>query len=268
MSRVNDREVLESRVLELLAASRQGLTSPRLRARLKPRISQPTLSRLLMELRARGKVTKTGAARATRYHLVGGRIGAAELRSRLLHEEVTARLVRDPALKAMAIKRLEFLREANPSGRVYHERWAELLDSDMPRLLRAMTEDSEGAAALRRESPFTIFFRGMPSDKTMKRQLEFSRKELARLCKRRHVRRLSLFGSAVRADFRPDSDVDVLVEFEPRQTPALGGMVDMREELSTLFGGRKVDLATPAILNNPFRRKAIERDLETIYAAK
>jgi predicted nucleotidyltransferase len=199
---------------------------------------------------------------------VGGRIGAAELHSRLLHEQVAKKLVRDPALKAQAIKRLEFLQKANPSGRIYHVRWAKLLESDMPKLLRTMTEDSEQAAALRRESPFTIFFRGTRQERDVRPHLEFSRSELARLCRRRHVRRLSLFGSAVRADFRPDSDVDVLVEFEPQQTPALGEMTDMRDELSALFGGRKVDLATPAILRNPYRRKAIERDLETVYAAK
>jgi hypothetical protein len=109
-------------------------------------------------LRARGAVTKSGSARSTRYYLTGGRIAAAELRSRLLHERVAERLVRRPELKAQAIKRLDVLRKVNPSGRRYHERWAELLESDMPRLLRAMTEDSEQAAVLRRESPFTILY--------------------------------------------------------------------------------------------------------------
>lgn len=268
MPRPSTRSTLEQQVLTLMAANPKGLASQRLRARLRPRISQPTLSRLLTSLRARGVVLKTGSARATRYHLVEGRIGAAELRSRLLHEQVAVRLVRDPALKAIAIKRLEKLRAANPNGRVYHDRWAELLDAPLPKLLRAMTEDSERAAVLRRESPFTIFFRGMPQESTVHQQLKFPRGELARLCRRHHVRRLSLFGSAVRPDFRPDSDVDVLVEFEPQQTPALGEMAEMRAELSELFGGRKVDLATPAILRNPFRKMAIERDLETVYAAR
>lgn len=266
---------LEQQVLNLLAAHLHGMTSPRLRAQLKPRISQPTLSRLLTELRAHGKVAKTGAARATRYHLVGGRIGAAELRSRVLHEEVAERLVQDPALKQKAIQRLDVIRRINPSGQRYHERWAQLLDSPMPQLLRAMTEDSEQAAVLRRESPFTVLYdRGLRETllqsehrQTMQQRLKFSQRALARLCREHHVRRLSLFGSAVRADFRPDSDVDVLVEFEPRQSPALGEMTDIREELSALFGGRKVDLATAAILRNPYRRKAIEQDLETIYAA-
>ena len=267
MPRPSTRSTLEQQVLNLMAANPKGLASPRLRARLHPRISQPTLSRLLTTLRAQGLVMKTGSARATRYHLVDGRIGAAELRSRVLHERVAQRLVRDPRLKTLAIKRLEKLRAVNPNGRVYHDRWAELLEAPLPKLLRAMTEDSERAAAMRRESPFTLFFRGLPQESAVHRQLEFSRRELARFCRRHHVRRLSLFGSAVRPDFRPDSDVDVLVEFEPQQTPALGEMAQMRDELSALFGGREVDLATSAILRNPFRRQAIEQDLETVYAA-
>lgn len=275
MSRPNNRDAMEQQVLNLLAASPKGLAGPWLRARLRPRISQPTLSRLLATLRSRGLVMRTGSARATRYHLVGGRIGAEELKSRLLHEEVAARLMRDPSLKSQALQRLDFIRKVNPSGRMYHARWAELLGGDMPALLRNMTEDSERAAALRRESPFTALYDRrlrhrifQPVESAVHHKLKFSRGELARLCRRHHVRRLSLFGSAVRPDFRPDSDVDVLVEFEPRQIPALGEMAGMRDELSTLFGGRKVDLATSAILRNPFRKRAIERDLETVYAAR
>ena len=166
MSRPNGRSGLEGQVLDLLASHPQGLASPRLRARLRPRVSQPTLSRLLLELRARGLVARTGAARATRYRLTGGRVAAAELKSRLLHEDVARRLVRHPELKARALKRLAFLRRANPTGRRYHEQWAALLDADMPRLLRAMTEDSERAAALRRESPFTVLY-----DQKLRRRL-------------------------------------------------------------------------------------------------
>lgn len=158
MSRPNNRNAMEQQVLSMLAANSKGLASPRLRAGLRLRISQPTLSRLLAALRTRGLVMKTGSARATRYHLVGGRIGAAELKSRLLHEEVAWRLVRDPSLKSHALKRLELIRKVNPSGRIYHDRWAQLLAGDMPALLRNMTEDSERAAALRRESPFTVLY--------------------------------------------------------------------------------------------------------------
>lgn len=101
-----------------------------------------------------------------RYHLVGGRIGVAELRSRLLHEQVAKQLLRDPRLKGRAFKRLKTLRRVNPSGRAYHQQWAELLESDMLKLLWIMTEDSEPAAALRRESPFTVLY-----DPTLRQRL-------------------------------------------------------------------------------------------------
>lgn len=165
MPRPSSKIDVEQQLLGLLAASPKGLSSPSLRAGLRPRISQPTLSRLLLGLRARGLVEQTGSARATRYHLVGGRIGVAELRSRLLHEQVATQLVRHPELKAAALARLERIKKLNPSGRRYHERWEELLHADMPRLLRAMTEESESAAALRRESPFTTLFNPKQRDK-------------------------------------------------------------------------------------------------------
>lgn len=262
-------------MLNLLAAHPDGLSRAQLQRGIEPPLSQPTLSRLLTGLRGRGQVTQTGRARATRYHLVGGRIAAAELRSRLLHAEVAERMVHDPALKQKAVQRLDIIRRINPSGRRYHERWAQLLDSPLPQLLRAMTEDSEQAAVLRRDSPFTVLYDRKLRQRLLKDQsvhmpknLIFSRPALTGLCRRHHVRRLSLFGSAVREDFRPDSDVDLLVEFEPGTSPGLGGMSELREELSALFGGRKIDLATPAILRNPHRRSSIERDLETVYEAR
>lgn len=98
-------------------------------------------------------------------------------------------------------------------------------------------------------------------------QLVVPRAALEECCRRRHVKRLSLFGSATRSDFTPASDVDVLVEFEEGARVSLFDHVDMQMELSTLFGHRRVDLATPSILRNPFRRAAILKDLETIYVA-
>jgi predicted nucleotidyltransferase len=67
---------------------------------------------------------------------------------------------------------------------------------------------------------------------------------IARFCRRHHIHRLSLFGSVLRNDFGPDSDIDVLVEFEPGHVPGFG-IVDMESELSRVLG-RKVDLRTPA----------------------
>lgn len=75
-------------------------------------------------------------------------------------------------------------------------------------------------------------------------------------CRRHHIRRLSLFGSVLRDDFRPESDVDVLVEFEAGHVPGFFGLFEMEEELSAVFG-RKVDLNTPASLSRYFRDRVI-----------
>jgi uncharacterized protein len=97
--------------------------------------------------------------------------------------------------------------------------------------------------------------------------IQINRGALVELGWRYHIRKLSLFGSAVRSNFRPDSDIDILVKFEKGKAPSLGGMVELQEEISTLLGGRKVHLATPAILENPYRRRAILGDLEEQYVA-
>jgi hypothetical protein len=73
------------------------------------------------------------------------------------------------------------------------------------------------------------------------RPFSIDRHELGEFCRRHHIRRLSLFGSALRPDFRPDSDVDFLVEFDEGHTLGFG-IFRVEEELSALVGGRKVDL--------------------------
>ena len=88
--------------------------------------------------------------------------------------------------------------------------------------------------------------------------------ELEAFCHRHHVRRLALFGSVLRDDFRPDSDVDVLVEFEPGQTPGLAFFA-MQEQLSKLLG-RTVDLNTPQCLSKYFRDEVMAA-AEVLYAA-
>jgi len=87
--------------------------------------------------------------------------------------------------------------------------------------------------------------------------------ELAAFCRRWKVRELALFGSILRDDFGPDSDVDVLVEFEPGQVPGLG-FFSMEEELGRILG-RKVDLNTPGFLSPHFRDEVL-REAETGYA--
>jgi len=80
--------------------------------------------------------------------------------------------------------------------------------------------------------------------------------QLAEFCRRNHIRRLALFGSVLREDFGPDSDIDVLVEFEPGHVPGLR-FIRLQDELSALFGGRRVDLVTPKFLNHRIRDEVL-----------
>ncbi len=99
----------------------------------------------------------------------------------------------------------------------------------------------------------------------MKAGIQVPKEALAMFCRERGIRRLALFGSAIREDFGPDSDVDLLVEFEPGRTPGLLGIARMERELSELFGGRKVDLRTPEDLSRYFRDKVVT-EAEVQYA--
>lgn len=85
---------------------------------------------------------------------------------------------------------------------------------------------------------------------------------IAAFCRRHHIRRLALFGSVLRDDFGPDSDVDVLVEFEPEHIPGLAFFA-MQDELSRLLG-RTVDLNTRQFLSPRFRQQ-VETEAEIIY---
>jgi len=96
-------------------------------------------------------------------------------------------------------------------------------------------------------------------------QIEMHKEQIASFCQERHIRRLSIFGSALRSDFRPDSDIDLLVEFEPDHIPGLFGIARMERELSALCGGRKVDLRTPEDLSRYFRQRVLE-EAEVQYA--
>lgn len=95
-------------------------------------------------------------------------------------------------------------------------------------------------------------------------EVDISEQAIADFCRRHRIRRLSLFGSILRDDFRPESDVDVLVEFEPGATPGFGFM-GIQDELSELMG-RRVDLHTPASLSKYFRDEVL-REAETLYVA-
>ena len=93
-------------------------------------------------------------------------------------------------------------------------------------------------------------------------QMPIDREKIAEFCRRRHIRKLSLFGSVLRDDFTPDSDVDVLVEFEPGHVPGLRFFA-MERELSAILG-RKVDLNTPGFLSRYFREQVL-REAEVQY---
>ena len=97
--------------------------------------------------------------------------------------------------------------------------------------------------------------------------IEVSRSALRELAQRTYIRRLLLFGSAARGELKSGSDIDLLVEFESGNAPSLSGIVEIQEAFTKLFHGRKVDMATPSILRNPFRRRAIEKDMKELYAA-
>lgn len=90
------------------------------------------------------------------------------------------------------------------------------------------------------------------------------KEKVAAFCRQHHVRRLALFGSSLREDFGPDSDIDVLVEFAPGHTPGLLGIVRLERELSAILGGRKVDLRTPEDLSRYFREDVL-REAQVQY---
>jgi len=85
-----------------------------------------------------------------------------------------------------------------------------------------------------------------------KARIDIPKERIAEFCRQNHIRRLALFGSVLRDDFAPDSDVDVLVEFEPEARVGLLRLAGMEIELGDLMG-RKVDLRTPGFLSDHFR---------------
>jgi len=97
--------------------------------------------------------------------------------------------------------------------------------------------------------------------------IAIDQERLAAFCGRHHIRRLALFGSVLRADFGPQSDIDVLVEFDPKYVPGLFGIARMERELSAIFGGRRADLRTAEDLSRYFRQDVL-REAEVQYAQR
>ena len=98
----------------------------------------------------------------------------------------------------------------------------------------------------------------------MSSHLSIDRAAVSEFCERRHIARLALFGSVIRDDFRPESDIDVLVEFQPGVRVGLA-FIRMQDELSAVLG-RTVDLHTPASLSKYFRDQVL-REAEPLYVA-
>jgi predicted nucleotidyltransferase len=92
----------------------------------------------------------------------------------------------------------------------------------------------------------------------------FPQKKIKEFCRRNHIRRLSVFGSSIHGKERPDSDVDVLVEFEKGHVPGLA-FFDMEQELSRIIG-KKVDLNTPSFLSRYFRADVL-REAQVQYGS-
>lgn len=105
-------------------------------------------------------------------------------------------------------------------------------------------------------------FRKMPGN-----GMRLVRAAAAPVCRRHNVKRLSLFGSVARGTETASSDLDFMVEFEKGEAPTLAGLAALKEDLEANCG-RRVDLATRSILENPHRRKSIGKDMEVIYERK
>ena len=164
-----------------------------------------------------------------------------------LHREL--RQLAEAGLLRRSTSGNQVLYSANPDSPVYHE-----LTSILDKTAGAPPTLHSPLAACALDTPGVL--------------PDIPRARLAAICRRYKVKKMSLFGSAARGEMRPDSDVDLLVEFKPMQGPSLWGLVDMQDELSPLFGNRRVEVASPEILSNPYRRRTIERDLKVLYESR
>jgi predicted nucleotidyltransferase len=99
-----------------------------------------------------------------------------------------------------------------------------------------------------------------------KRNIDIPQKKIAEFCQRHHIRRLAFFGSALRDDFTPDSDVDVLVEFEPGTRVGMIRLAGIELELSGILD-RKVDMHTPGFISKYFRSQVLAEAEDQYVAA-
>jgi len=97
--------------------------------------------------------------------------------------------------------------------------------------------------------------------------IDIPKEKISHFCQHWHITKLSLFGSVLRDDFRPDSDIDVLVEFQPEHTPGFLKLHQIQEELSTILGNRQIDLVTARFLNHRIRDRILS-EAEVYYVAE
>jgi len=96
--------------------------------------------------------------------------------------------------------------------------------------------------------------------------ITFDRKALEKFCLENGIKKLSLFGSVLKDNFGPDSDIDMLVEFMPGETVGFMRLIGIEIDLTELFGGRKVDLRTPGEINDYFKERVI-KESEILYVS-
>ena len=99
----------------------------------------------------------------------------------------------------------------------------------------------------------------------MPAQIQPEAERVTEFCRRHHIRRLSVVGSVLREDFRPDSDIDVLIEFDSEHRPGMVGLHELEEELSGLYAGHRVDLLNPKYLNRRIRDRLLQ-EAEVLFA--
>jgi hypothetical protein len=147
----------------------------------------------------------------------------------------------------------------------------ELARLEMTGILVSTTEIKQKYYQANRKSPVFKELQGLvtrfpvtealiqpPLTVLLSRRLKINKPGLTGFCRLNHVQKLSLFGSVLRDDFNPESDIDVLVEFQPGKTPGFLKLAGMEEELAGLIGGRKVDLRTPQDLSRHFRDRVLK----------
>jgi len=161
---------------------------------------------------------------------------------------------------------------AAEAGRIPEDLTVEAVLRKLPVLFRTLRGEKVSEAQLDRliermrpEVPLGTGSVSHIGARAMKERLNIDQASLRGFCTRHGIRRLALFGSVLSGTDRPDSDVDLLVEFDPGREPGLIGLSAMEEELSSLMGGRRIDLRTPADLSRHFRGDVI-RTAEVQYA--